>query len=716
MPPRKGLVKTPTVFQLEATECGAACLSMILSFWGRHLPLEQLRIETGVSRDGCNAGNIIRAAKNHGMDCRGFKKTAESLKKLNFPCIIYWNSNHFVVLDGFKGKYAYINDPAAGRRRVAQEELKRSFSGVVMTFEPNEKFVKEKKKDSLLILLKKRLAEVKSLMVKAAAASLILTAPVVAAPFLFGFFIDNVMGSTHTPSFIQFLMCMTAVMIFQGGLRLYRAFVLNKAEKKLSLLSAREFISRLFRLPVNFYEQRYAADISARVDSNERINSFLGDGLWEIVLNIFSALVCFISMLLVNPVMTLAGVAGSGINLLITRLISSAGAAEAVKLKQDKGLLTGAVCAGLGITSTLKASGAENAYFTRVSALDEAVSAEEKRIDKINAAAKAISETGGMLLNIMLLILGGFFTLDGNMTSGAFFVFMLLFCAFSESVGALSDFVGGINTLRADISRAEDIIKYPEDEKFTAEYDHQPNKKLSGRIECSNITFGYSRLGKPVIENLSFSLNPGGSVAFVGGSGCGKSTVIKLISGLYSQWEGSISLDGISSEKISPALLHASISAVSQNSALFSGTVRDNLTMWNPAVSERDMIQAAKDACIHDFIIQKKGAYDYIIKEGGANLSGGQRQRMEIARALAANPTILIMDEATSALDPITEKQILDNIKRRGCTCIIVAHRLSAVRDCDTIIVMKDGRPVEIGSHNQLVSKQGYYTEFMNSN
>lgn len=708
--------KAPVIFQMEATECGAASLSMILAYWGKHISLEQMRIETGVSRDGCQAGNLMRAAKRFGMECHGYRKEPGALKSLDFPCIIHWNFNHFVVLEGFRGKYVFINDPAVGRRKLTVEEFDECFTGVVLTFRPTPEFVREKKKPSLLPLIKERIITVRSSLVQVILIGLLLIIPGLIIPVLSQVFLDDILNRSGVTWFTKFIIFMCCAVIFRAALTLLRSFILQRMQNKLVLTSAGSFVGHLFRLPMNFYDQRYTGDLSSRVVSNEKINSFITGELAAAVLNIPSAAFYLVILLLYNWVLTLIGLAGLLVNIIVVKVSSGIISDIALKLQQDKGKLSGAVNAGLGITSTIKAAGSESAYCSRILGYDAKASSEEQHISRVQTIASAVPSVVGSLIYVILLTVGAFYVIRGDMTVGMLFAFTVLFGSFSEPVEQLADFVKKTQTLKADMERVNDIMKYPVDEKFSAaDTDKKITSKLSGAVECSGVSFGYSRLAKPLVEEFSFELQPGSSVAFVGSSGCGKSTVTKIVSGLYKPWDGRICFDGVPIEKIPPEILVASVSTVSQNITLFSGSIRDNLTLWNPAVSETDMINAAKDACIHETITQKPGAYDFRLSEGGSNLSGGQRQRLEIARALVTNPTVLIMDEATSALDPIVEKQIVDNIKRRGCTCMIVAHRLSAVRDCDRIIVISDGHIVEQGSHEELLAKRGRYFDFMNA-
>ena len=706
--------KTPTIYQMEATECGAASLSMVFAYFGKHIPLEQMRIETGVSRDGCNAGNIMRAAKKYGFECHGYRKELEGLKQLKPPCIIHWNFNHFVVFEGFKGKHAYINDPAMGRRKLTIEELDDAFTGVVLTFEPTVNFVKEKKKNTLFKFIGNRLNGQYSVLFKLLFIGILLVFPGLLLPVLSQVFMDDILMGGNTGWFMELIIFMIATILLQVCLTMYRDAILVRLQKKMVLLSAREFLSNMFRLPISFFDQRYVGDLSGRVSNNAKVSDFLAGELAETVLNIFVAIFYLILLVIYSPVLTAIALCTVVVNLIVMKITSSMISNASIKLQQDSGKLAGAVCAGISITSTLKASGAETEYVSRILGYNAKTICLEQQLSRSQSIINAIPDAVKMLADVLLLLIGGTFVINGDMTIGMLVAFTTLFGSFSEPIDKLVGFAKNIQTTKADINRVEDIMKYSIDEKFDNTVPKRNIKtKLEGSVEMRDIAFGYSRLKPPIVSEFSFRINCGSSVAFVGSSGCGKSTVSKIVSGLYSPWEGELLFDGIPAKEIPNEVLSASISTVSQNITLFSGTVRDNLTMWNSNISEADMIAAAKDACIHDIISQKPGGYDFVLSEGATNLSGGQRQRLEIARALVTNPTVLIMDEATSALDPVVEKQIVDNIKRRGCTCVIVAHRLSAIRDCDQIIVLAKGKIAQRGTHEELSAVDGHYKQFI---
>lgn len=711
---QKQYAKTPTVYQMEATECGAASLAMILAYHGRTVPLEQMRIETGVSRDGCNAKNILRAARKFGLTAKGYRKNLDSLLALKPPCIIHWNFNHFVVWEGVKGKSPYINDPAVGRRKLTMEELDECYTGIVLTFEKTDAFEKEKGKSTLGAFVRRRLRGEWVSVAGLIATGLCLVAPGLVLPTFSRIFIDDILLGGNTGWLPSFLAAMAFTILFQAALTYYRGAVLLRFQTKMALVSAYRFVHHMLRLPISFFDQRYAGDLTARVDNNNRVSDFLAGELAETVLNGFVALFYLVLMMLYSPLLAMIGVVSAALNLLLIRASADALSGMTMKLQQDQGKMIGAVYAGLNITSTLKASGAEDRYVSRILGYYAKNIRLEQKGGKLQEILNAIPGVADELVDVIVIMAGGVLVIRGQMTAGMLVAFGALMSSFLSPVSKLVGFAQKIQTLKADMNRVDDIMKYGEDEKYSADREPQPmEQKLSGEVELRSISFGYSRLEPPLIRDFSFRLESGRSIAFVGSSGSGKSTVAKVISGLYEPWGGQVLMDGVPMNRIPQQILNCSVATVSQNITLFSGTIRENLTLWNRSVLQQDMIRAAKDACIHDVISRLPGAYDFELAEGGSNLSGGQRQRLEIARALVTEPSILILDEATSALDPLVEKEIVDNIKRRGCTCVIVAHRLSAIRDCDEIVVLDRGVIVQRGTHEELRQQPGVYQQLI---
>lgn len=708
---KRSYTKTPTVFQMEATECGAASLAMVLGYYGRDVPLEQMRVEAGVSRDGSKAGNLVRAARKFGLDAKGYRY---SLKKLvgqaSLPCIIHWNFNHFVVFEGKRGKYYYLNDPAEGRRKLTLEELDDGYTGITLQFKKRADFVREKRKSNLLDFINDRLNGQMASIMSLLLIGVFLVAPGLMMPVYSKVFIDEILIGGTTKWAMQFVILMCATIAFQAFFTYLKSHLLLKLQNKLALLSARGFIAHMLRLPMAFYDQRSVGDLTGRVENNNNVSVFLAGELAETALNIFVSIFYMVILMIYSPVLTLIGICGAALNIILMKFSSARIEDVSKKMQQDRGKMYGVFYTGVSMTSTLKASGVENDYVSRILGYYSKTATKGQQMGRTQEILNAIPDMAQNITNVLILMIGGVLVINGEITTGLLVGYTSLFSSFITPINKLVGFIQQIQSMKTDMARVNDIQKYKIDQLYDqTEKKVQMETKLSGEVTLLDISFGYSILEQALVENFSFQLAAGKSIAFVGASGSGKSTVSKIISGLYQPWSGQLKLDGIMFKEIPPAVLNASISTVSQDVNLFAGSVRENLTMWNKYIMERDMIQAAKDACIHDIITKKPGAYDFILSEGGRNLSGGQRQRMEIARALVTNPSILIMDEATSALDPLVEKEIMDNIKRRGCTCVIVAHRLSAIRDCDEIIVMDQGKIVQRGTHKELAVIPGHY-------
>ncbi|MBR1671170.1 MAG: NHLP family bacteriocin export ABC transporter peptidase/permease/ATPase subunit [Butyrivibrio sp.] len=704
----KEYAKTPTVYQMEASECGAAALSMILGYYGRFMPLEQMRIECGVSRDGSSAKNILLAARKIGLETHGYRKSLEKLIKLTPPCIIHWNFNHFVVFEGQKGKYFYINDPVSGRRRITYKELDDSYTGVVLTFNKTSDFSPSKKTDSFLQFFLKSVSQEKD-MLSLVFSGLLMIFPGIVIPAFSRVFIDGILVERNTGWLWGLLIVMLFTLVFQAAVRFYRGTLLLRFQNKVSLISAHSFLTHFFKLPISFFTQRSSGDLSRRVDNNNDLSIFMTSDLAQTALDIMAALFYLVILFAYSPLLTLIGLLIIAVNLLIMKFGAAAIGDMTIKAQQDIGRMFGALYAGISASASLKASGTENEFAKRIQGYYAKTIEMDQKMGRRQQALDVIPDVARQVTNIVILIVGGLLVISGELTEGMLVAFISLLACFMEPIDSLATFIEKIKTAQADLRRVEDIYKYRQDQRFDCAKKEDIDHKLSGNISMRGVAFGYGPLTPPVIEDFEFDLKSGSSIALVGASGSGKTTVARLCSGLYRPMKGEILFDDISFDRLPEEVAAASIATVSQDITLFSGTIRDNLTMWNSSILWNDVIKAAKDACIHDFITARPGAYDFMVSENGANLSGGQRQRLEIARALAINPSILILDEATSALDPVTEKEIMDNIKRRGCTCIVVAHRLSAIRDCDEILVMDRGRIVQRGRHDELIKQEGLY-------
>lgn len=725
-------VKTPTVIQMEAAECGAASLAIILAYYDSIVPLAELRIECGVSRDGSKASNIILAARRYGMVADGFKaEHLEQLQDLTPPYIVFWNFNHFLVVEGLSKHWVFLNDPATGPRRVSWEEFDESFTGVVLVMEPGADFNKGGRKPSVILGLIDRLRGSIGSILYCIFAGFFLVLPGLAIPVFSQVFVDHVLVESRTEWLRPLILGMILTTVFQGLLTLLRLRYLRKLRIKLAVGMSTRFLWHILRLPVRFYAQRYAGEVSNRASLNNKVAEVLSGQLATTVIDVVMILFYALVMFAYDWVLTLIGICFTAINGLALQWVARHRVDANIRLIQDWGKATAVSIAAIQSIETLKASALESDFFSRWSGYyAKAVSAQQD-LEVTNQILGILPILLASLTSMLILVVGGWRVMDGNLSIGMLVAFQSLMLSFQQPVNTLVDFGTTLQELEGDLNRLDDVLSNsldPEVEMVSREAGEQreqgrggdeekskienPKSKiqnLQGYVELRNITFGYSHIDPPLIEDFSLSLQPGQRVALVGASGSGKSTLAKLICGLYQHWEGEILFDGIKRSEIPRHVLASCLSLVEQDIFLFGGTVRDNLTLWDATVPDEQLVQACQDAAIHEAVMAIPGGYDGELLEGGANLSGGQRQRLEIARALVKNPAILVMDEATSALDAQTEQIIMENLRRRNCSCILVAHRLSTIRDCDEIIVLEQGKVVQRGTHDELWQEGGVY-------
>ena len=708
--------KVPTVLQLEAVECGAASLAMVLAYFGLKVPLEILRSDCGVSRDGSKASNVLKAAKKYGLDGKGYRKEPESLKDMPLPMIIHWNFNHFLVLEGFHNGKVYLNDPALGRRFVSEEEFDESFTGVVLTFEKCETFKPGGEKTKFFTMTKKYLKGSLLDLVYIILTGIALVVPGLVIPVFIKIFIDDILISGRNDWIPTLLTLMALTVFLQGSLTWLQGYYLLKLETKLAISSAGKFLWHVLRLPAVFFSQRHSGDIGSRMQSNERFAQVFSSQLLKLSLSLFMIVFYFLIMIQYDVLLTMIGVIAAVINLVYLKLVSDSRSNENNVYLNDQGKLIGVSMSGLQTIDTLKATGSEADFFSKWSGYHAKTLNAQQKIGVSNNYLSILPIALKGITEIIVIITGGIKIMKGQLSIGELIAFQSLMISFLSPIDNLMGVGSLLQSMVGDMNRLEDVLKYPEDvELKTEKIDLKGFKKekLEGLIKVKNLSFGYNSLEQSFINKFNVEIKPGSRVALVGGSGSGKSTIAKLICGIYQPWEGEIYFDGKPSTNIPRILKTNSLAVVDQDICVFNASIKDNITLWDDSIPETDVIRAAKDACIHDDIIARKGGYSHIMAEGGKNFSGGQRQRIEIARALVKNPSILILDEATSALDANTERIVYENICKRGCTCIIVAHRLSTIRDCDEIIVMNKGSIVQRGTHDKLKKENGYYSKLI---
>ncbi len=717
-PVTKGIAKSPVILQLEALECGAASLAMVAAYYGKWVTLEKARTDCGVSRDGSSAVNIVKAARAYGFEVGKYRRSPESIRKKGiFPCIIHWNLDHFVVLNGFKGKYAYINDPAKGAVKVDEEEFDRAFSGITINIVPGENFQPDGKQQSVFQAVKKQIKIGNPDIAVMTTASVILALFAVLSPVLSGFFIDNLSDGNNSKLLLGF----TAALVILAVLQLTAAWIQTiysiKVKGKLSIIGCSTYMWKMMQLPIEFFSQRMTSDVFVRMDMPESLTASLINFIVPLAANTVTTVLCVILMLKQSLTLTAISISVLIVNLFLSRLIARTHQNTVRMMECSREKLSSATLSGLSMIETIKISGAETSYFEKWAGLQAAVNTQKVRLERTETFLSRIPELLSSIAYFLVMMTGIYFVMQGSFTLGTMWMFQGLFNVLMSPVFSLSDIRKQMQTMRTQYERVEDIMAYPSDKNIVCTHDgiQEEVYKLKGNIELKNITFGYSRLAPPIIKDFSLSVKAGSRVAIVGTSGCGKSTLSKLISGLYEPWEGEILFDGKHRHEIDRDVMTGSVAVVDQDIMLFEGTIKNNITMWDKSIEDFEMILAAKDAQIHEDIITREGGYLSGLTADGLNLSGGQRQRLEIARALAADPSVLILDEATSALDAKTEYDVVNAITDRGITCIIIAHRLSAIRDCDEIIVLKNGSIAERGTHEELIQLGGTYTELVTS-
>ena len=718
-PIEKGVAKVPVVMQMEALECGAASLTMILAYYGKWIPLEQVRADCGVSRDGSNAKNVLKAARSYGLTAKGYRYEPDELKKNGkFPCIIHWNFNHFVVLDGFKGNKAVLNDPAKGTYSVPMETFDNSFTGICLMFEPSDSFEPGGKPKSMIAFAKEKMRGAGVAVAFTIITTVITSLIGIINPAFSRIFIDRLLTGQNPDWFMPFIGALTALSAVQIIISFIEAIFEARISAKIDAVGSTTFMWKVLRMPMEFFSQRMAGDIQQRKGSNASVASTLVHTFAPLVIEACMMVFYLVVMIRYSLLLTLVGIASILINMFMSRIISKKRVNITRVSMRDSGKLAGATVAGIEMIETIKASGAENGFFEKWAGYQASVNTQKVKFAKLNQYLGMIPSLVSTLTNTAVLIIGVYLTMEGSFTVGMVMAFQGFLGSFMAPAQQLISAGQTLQEMRAEMERIEDVMKYPTDvlcEQAADEGEDTEYDKLSGNVEMRNVTFGYSRLGEPLIRDFNLILRPGSRVAFVGTSGCGKSTLSKLISGLYQPWSGEILFDGKPMTKIDRSVFTGSLAVVDQDIILFEDTIANNIKMWDSSIEDFEMIMAARDAQLHEDIMQRDGGYNYKLTEGGKDFSGGQRQRIEIARVLAQDPTIIILDEATSALDAKTEYEVVKSIKDRGITCIVVAHRLSTIRDCDEIIVMDHGNVVERGTHEELYALGGFYTKLVTS-
>ena len=717
----KQRVTTPVLLQMHASECGAACLGSILAYFGRWVPLTELREKCEVSRDGSSAASILRASRHYGLECKGLSIRADRLKKLPLPLILFWQFSHFVVLEGFDGRNFYLNDPATGRRRLSADEFNKGYSGIALRFERGADFTPGGERPGLFGQLGALLAGSWGMLAGVIACGLMLTLLALVVPASLGVFVDDVLENHGPWGGLVAALLGGGVLVYILSLLKHR--FMKRLAIRISVIGYSRSLSRLLRLPVEFFEHRLAGDLTDRVSSVDRIAKNLTEQFLVLIIDMAMSAVLLVAMLAYDALLTLVVLLLALLHGMLAHFLNAFRAVRSQAMRREQGLLIGVGMQMLSHADNLRMTGSDDRFFSRWSGQQARELHARQLYAELGSVNTALPGLVAALRGAAILGIGGSLVLAGDMTLGTLVAFYILAEMFLAPVGRFLEFADKRQALETDLQRLDDVYKTAEDPVFgrrSPESESMPTLdgrlQIAGRLELRNVTFGFNRSRPPLIKDFNLVIKPGQRIAVVGPSGSGKSTLARLVSGVFQPWSGEILFDGRPRDEIPEEVLRRSVSMVDQEVVLFSASLRDNITLWNPAVPDEVIFAATRDAQIHDEILLRPHGYSTLVEEGGANFSGGQRQRLEIARALVGNPTVLILDEATSALDAATEEHVDEAMRRRGVSCLIVAHRLSTVRDCDEIIVLDKGVEVQRGTHDELIAdRDGTYHKLARS-
>jgi NHLM bacteriocin system ABC transporter peptidase/ATP-binding protein len=698
---------------MELAEAGAAALGIMLAHYGRRVSLEELRGACGVSRDGSKPADLVRAAERYGLDAVSAARQADEVLAGPFPVIVSWNAGQFLVVEGVSGGKVHLNDPATGPRSTSRDEFSERYKGLSLAFSPGRAFTRGGTAPGLMAKLRRRLKGLNGAIAFIAWISLMLVIPGMILPGMTAVFVDKVLIQQYDGWLAPILIGLGAALLLNVALRWLQGLALLRMEMRLALEQSALFTRHVLQLPIEFFGQRFGGDLVSRVEANDRVATLLARDFGNTAASCLTA--GFLGAVMISYDVVLAAIVlgSAALNILVVKVLRRSLSDVALRLQTEQGNLFATSVVGLQSIETLKAGAGEDDFFSKWAGLHaRAINSEQK----LSAYQATMSLMPTMLLSLTsaaILGVGALRVMDGYLSIGTLVAFQGLLMSFSAPIQQLVDVASKVQQASADLSRLDDVLENKSDWRFFQVPTAPPGVRAAGRLSIRDVRFGYGAVDEPLIEDFSLEVEPGQWVALVGESGSGKSTLGKLINGMFEPHAGEILIDGYSLQAWGRERLSNSVASVDQDIRLFSGTIHSNVTLWDDTIDNDRLIAAIDDAGLTSVVAALPGNFQAVIEEGGRNLNGGQRQRIEIARALIREPAILILDEATAALDAESEHGILAAVRRRGMTCILVAHRLSTIRDCDEIIVLERGKVVERGTHTVLIAASGAYARLI---
>ena len=584
-PKTKGVVKVPVVMQLEVLECGAASLTMIMHYYRKFIPLEQARVDCGVSRDGANAKNIILAARNYGMEAKAWRVDPEDLiAEGPFPCIIHWGFNHFVVLCGFHRGKAVLNDPARGRVEVSMEEFDREYTGVMLTVEPGPDFEPAGKRKTVFSYAKERLEGTSSAVIFVVLTTTISSLMGIISAVFSRVFLDRLLSGSNPEWLNPFIIGMSAFAIVYIVVLWIATVYSLRIQGKLEAVGSSKYLWKVLRLPMQFFSQRMASDIADRQSTNASIAGSLVNTFAPLALNALMMVFYLIAMLKYSAPLTAVGILAIALNMGMSFIVSPKRVNLTRVQMRDNAKLSSATASNIRMIETIKASGAEKGVFGRWAGFQASVNTQQHKYNWVNTLLGSVPSLVTSLTNMAVLGAGVYLVLHGNFTVGMVMAFQGFMSSFMSPANSLIQAGQSFQEMITQMERVDDVMSYPTDPYLEERPKTDEYRKLTGNIEMKDIVFGYAPLGDPLITDFSLSVKPGQKIALVGRSGCGKSTLAKLLSGLYQPWSGSITFDGHPISEIDRNVFIGSVSVIDQNVTLFEDTIAANIKMWDTSI------------------------------------------------------------------------------------------------------------------------------------